>query len=277
MKIFFKILGSYLAFFALVIIPVIILKPGANSWGMRFYSHICFILIAYAFTVFVDNKPWNAIWPRVSKNEVKKYLWGCGLAALTFFVMLFASIVSGAVSFQHFGLSQYSLDKLLVTATAFLFYTCIVGISEELYFRGYVFKLSLLNRARPVYSMVLAAFFFTLIHISKPEGLGQCMYLMGVLAAGLSTCCMVVLTGSLSMGMGYHFLTDYLYALIKITDYAPAPWVIFSESKYLVMFGLNFGPIHELLFCVVQLSLAFMLWKKIEYINPMRPDVSSVN
>jgi membrane protease YdiL (CAAX protease family) len=133
--------------------------------------------------------------------------WMGGFLSLSLLVMIMAG--GGFLVFDGLALHGVSiLSNGLIWLLGFI----LVGIAEETLFRGYV--LATLSRGMGFWpAAVLTSVLFGLAHM--PNKGETALGLIAVVAAGLSLCLLLRVTGSLWMSIGYHAAWDwaqsYLY------------------------------------------------------------------
>ncbi|MGM8364529.1 CPBP family intramembrane glutamic endopeptidase [Virgibacillus sp. W0181] len=152
------------------------------------------------------------IWRFINKRDlsklgfsgpVKDLVFGLLLGAVSISVIFFILYVSGNVVL----LNAFSDPQITVFTFSFLIMFLLVGIFEELFFRGYVMNTMASKGNKKWVIYVVSALLFSIVHGANPNV--SIFGLMNIVLVGLLFAYMFDTTKSLLLPIGYHITWNY--------------------------------------------------------------------
>ncbi len=202
--------------------------------------------IAALFVLLIERKksPLRALGLRPIQG--KHFLAGMALGVLLAFVTLALSAFTGIIAYDGTGVSRSGPAPVALSFAALLLMTFFVGFGEETFFRGCLQTL-LVDKYGVVPGLMASSVIFTLLHISNSMSL---VYVLLVFAAALALGTLFIVTRSLYVSIGFHFLWDFL--IINVFPMGPSeidtgayPVFVFSIPKEIVVGGIGLGRGYE--------------------------------
>lgn len=135
--------------------------------------------------------------------SVKDLLFGLLLGAASITFMFFILLMTGNVTMVH----SFTNPQISLFLIHYLILFILVGIFEELFFRGYVMQ-TMASRKNKVWVIYMAsALLFSFVHGLNPNV--SSLGLVNIFFVGLLFAYMFVATKSLLMPIGYHITWNY--------------------------------------------------------------------
>jgi len=164
------------------------------------------IAYTWAFARIVDRRPLRSFGLRLTPGWFGSFAKGAGIAFAILAVVFALSVATGAVEFQGFTRPAPETASvpayLLGTLVAFL----LVGIYEELMFRGYVLQ-TLNERAGKTGAILISSVVFALLHGANPGA--NAMAIVNTIAVAVLLAFLYYRTGALWMPIGFHFAWNF--------------------------------------------------------------------
>lgn len=189
-----------------------------------FAAFYCFGVIIYSLISHqvIDKRSWREIGFRFGKKEILATIISIIISGLAFFMMVVLTKEWGITTWRW---SHVQLKYIL--GVAFVYLT--VGINEEFYFRGYLYK-SLTHYGKvPAY--IVSGLIFVLIHFLQQTF--SVPYLIELLVATFSLIYIYDVTGSIWPGVLIHGAYDIFLALFQGSK---------AQATLIIWIGFN-GPL----------------------------------
>ncbi|MFA9397844.1 MAG: lysostaphin resistance A-like protein [Clostridiaceae bacterium] len=200
----------------------------------------------------------------VKNNSLKLFLQGgfCGFIGIIFIVLI--GVLIGVTKFEGFGIYSFGhgVYMLFLSLITFIF----VGFGEEIFFRGYIFN-RLKESGGYIWSIIMSSLIFMIFHIGTYSKL---LDFIDVFLAGIILVSIYIITDSLWMPIGFHFVWDFTQSFIVRIEDIPMSFSTVLNFKVPGNFyinGYNFGCSFELIFILFEflfLALLFYKYKKIK-------------
>lgn len=224
-----------------------------------FYNLFAIALI-FLFWRYVEKDSPERIGLGWRKNSLKLFGIGGIAAACEIALVILFGMLSGVLWYEQSGFALYTAkqlgDSILFGALAFI----LVGFGEEVVFRGYILKRLTLSMNRWI-ALLFSAGIFAAAHLltySKP------LDFMDVALGGIIMGYLYILTDSIFLPAGYHFVTDLLQVnILKLQHYEGykgAVFFIFGNAGDFERLGLNWGSTVEVAFVAAELSILLILF-----------------
>lgn len=158
------------------------------------------IVVTYIFWRFVNKGSLHSLGFRWSFAD---FAYGLFLGAASITIIFLLLLATGNIAMVNsFGAPAFS-----TYTAAFLIMYILVGLSEEMFFRGYVMS-TMLNRGNPKWAVYLvSAVVFSLAHGLNPNV--SWLGLLNIVFVGLLFAYMFLETDSLWLTIGYHMTWNY--------------------------------------------------------------------
>lgn len=211
-------------------------------------------------------------WKRAGKNssnmmglqwrENSARLFGLGIlgGTLEMALIMLVSFAMGTLWYKSSGFGIYSaremFNSILFGTLAFL----LVGFGEEAIFRGYIQKRLMLSVGNG-WALLLSSLVFMAAHLAT---YGKLLDFIDVFLGGLVLGYIYILTNSLYLPAGYHFIYDLIQVNIaklqEYEHYKGAVMYMFGNSGDLIISNINYGNIVEVSFIIVELTVLTLLF-----------------
>ncbi len=158
------------------------------------------ILVTYILWRFVNKGTLRSLGFRWSFAD---FAYGLFLGAASITVIFLVLLATGNITMVN----SFEAPQFSAYTIAFLLMYILVGISEEMFFRGYVMS-TMQSRGNPKWAIYLvSAVVFSLAHVLNPNvsGLG----LLNIVFVGVLFAYMFLETDSLWLPIGYHMTWNY--------------------------------------------------------------------
>lgn len=187
----------------------------------RYVLHLSFIIATFILLRFFDDGSVKGIGIfKEGKRTVVTFLIGCIMAFLSCTVIFLVVILSGEISLESVSLE--SMFNRLVGET--LIYLLVVSIAEEVFFRGYIINCMPVIKSFAIRSIV-SAVLFSLMHLVNPSYNSVVIFIYAFTLALLLSYTLRI-SGSIWMGIGFHFIWNMLQKLYMIPDEGKATYLI---------------------------------------------------
>jgi len=164
---------------------------------------ICSILCVVILWRIYEKKKLKDIGLTNIRNSFNDLLFGLIIGALSFTLVAFTLLCTKSVELQN-GLDKPNFSYVLITQ---LIVFVFVGISEELFSRGYCMNIIKQPKKSWVIPIVLSSIIFALLHSNNP-GISILAYAnLFLFAVFMGIVC--IKTKNLWMGIGYHITWNY--------------------------------------------------------------------
>lgn len=222
------------------------------------------IIYTWFFVRFIEDRRFAALGMAFHRGWGGAFWKGAGIAAVLLAVAFAVSVWSGEVEVVGFARPApegQSLASYLVLSLIGFF---VVGIYEELMFRGYVLQ-RLDERGGRILAIVVSSFLFAVLHFANP-GAGF-MSLFNTWIIGVLLCALYYRSRSLWMPIGFHFAWNFLLGMFFSMPVSGLPIYgvleIAEVSEESTMSGALYGPEGGLATTIALGLLAvWMLWKR---------------
>ncbi|NRD78981.1 CPBP family intramembrane metalloprotease [Bacillus sp. BRMEA1] len=220
MKSYGKVIGLIVSVSVLVAIGIIIIlmlihlalqnmhggqvkidKMMDNEWSFDiagFVQEFITISIVLLFWTKVNKRKISEIGLRDDKFK-SNFLKGVALGLLAMTVIFLVLLSLGAI---HVTSGNSDIIKIVVGFILMFF----VGFTEEFMFRGYILQTLLENRPKWE-AIIVSSLIFGAIHISNDNA--NTIGIINVMLGGLLFSLMYIKTGSIWLGVGFHFMWDF--------------------------------------------------------------------
>lgn len=223
--------------------------------------NIFIILIVKLFWKRVDRSNYDMIGLRWRNNSLK--LFGLGLlgGTLEMVLIMLVSFAMGNLWYQGSGFGMYGMGEILRSLFFGVFAFLLVGFGEEAIFRGYIQKRLMLSIGNG-WALISSSLIFMAAHIAtyaKP------LDFIDIFLGGMVMGYLYILTDSLYLPAGYHFIYDLIQVnIVKLQEYEHfkgAVMFIFNNSGDLILSNVNYGNIVEVSFIIVELAALVLIYK----------------
>ncbi len=222
------------------------------------------IAYTWAFLRIVDRRPLTSLGLRLVPGWRGDFAKGVGLAALILAIVYAFSLAAGSIRVEGFARPAPESSSVLLYLLGALGGFLVVGLYEELMFRGYVLQ-RLCEGARRPAAIAVSSVLFALLHGFNPGANAFGIFnttIIGILLAAL-----YFRSGSLWMPVGFHFGWNFflgyvyslpvsglpIYGILKVVEVEP-------QSR---MTGGSYGPEAGLAATIVLAAWgAWLIWKQ---------------
>lgn len=152
-------------------------------------------------------------------------------------VLYFLPLIIVKIPYLFYGIEN-DADKII----ALIYFTIVIGVSEEIYFRGIILR-RLLDSFTIKQSIIISALFFAMAHASQAfSGIGMIMVVLTVVNAlifGIITAELLLITESIIPLIIWHILYDFINwssfagGLTKVVIIAVESAIIIAYACYL--------------------------------------------
>lgn len=212
------------------------------------------IIIVLLFTKYIDKKTTGFLGLKFFKNSPKLFFIGCIIALVQFVFVLVVGLTFNVTTYKSINTGLSSI----LTGTIIFFVHCIfVALSEEMLFRGYILG-NLLTKMNERKALIISSIIFLSVHYST---MGNILYYIDILLMGFIFAYLYVISHSLYLSMGIHFLTDFLQYMIMVdTVQNPCYFIQFKLSNNIFMGTFNLGPQIELIFIISDILILLFIF-----------------
>jgi membrane protease YdiL (CAAX protease family) len=218
----------------------------------------------WAFMRLVDRKPLISLGLRLRAGWLGDFTKGSGLAILILAVIFAFSLITGSIRVEGFARPAPEATSVLGYLLGAIVGFFLVGLYEEVMFRGYVLQ-RIAQRAGRTPAIIISAIVFALLHGFNPGADAFGVFNTTIIGVLLSV--LYFRTQSLWMPVGFHFAWNFflgyvyslpvsglpLYGLLEVTEVDP-------ESR---LSGGSYGP-EAGLACTIALAIwgAWLIWRR---------------
>ena len=208
-------------------------------------SMIMPIVVVVCFRVFWDRKSVGSLGFLPLPTWLAEFSSGAAVGTILITLIFITGVAGGWISFKsHFGAAVMSWQLPLILLT-FFFWMLLLAFSEELVFRGYIYR-NILEGWGTVTAVVVSALLFSLGHVFNPgfsPYVAFNLFLSGIVLAGG-----VVATKRLWWPIGLHLTWNYFQGYIfgfpvsGLTNTGSVSLFITKVNAPAWLFGGSFGP-----------------------------------
>jgi membrane protease YdiL (CAAX protease family) len=137
------------------------------------------------------------------RGSLKDLGFGLFLGAISIIVIFFILMVSGNITLMN----SFLEPKFTVYTLTFLLLFLLVGIFEEMFFRGYVMSTMASRGNKKWVIYVVTALLFSIVHATNPNV--SVLGLVNIALVGILFAYMFDVTNSLWLPIGYHITWNY--------------------------------------------------------------------
>ncbi|MCD1296025.1 hypothetical protein CUJ83_13560 [Methanocella sp. CWC-04] len=238
-------------------------------------QNIVFILIAYLFYTKVDRKKFSpdSFGLRVRRDTLK--LFGLGMLLDVVFIgsLIGISILTGQMSIVTTGFSVYPLSTIVMSFVLLLVATLAVGFGEEILYRGYI-QSSLMEKFSMPVALCLASFVFVISHAVTHV---QPIYFISIFVLALVFGYLFVVTRSLYVPIGFHFLEDFMVFNVFVSGESGlggSPIFILTEPAKIYLFNMDMGTWPDAIALGVGLAMLAAIYVYDKKINASNSEAS---
>ncbi|MGE5631810.1 MAG: lysostaphin resistance A-like protein [Caulobacteraceae bacterium] len=222
--------------------------------------NLLIIFIVRLFWRYSDKKDPGIMGLGWKRNSLKLFSIGIAGGTVEMLLIILVSLAAGTLWFQSSGLAIFTTQEILKSLFFGILTFVLVGFGEETLFRGYIQKRLMLVIGRG-WALLISSLVFTAAHLftyAKP------LDFIDIALGGVVMGYLYMLTDSLYLPAGYHFMFDFIQVNIaKLQEYEyykGAVMFIFNNSGDLVISKVNFGNIVEVSFVAVELMLLALFY-----------------
>ena len=176
------------------------------------FKPMLYLLPTLLFIKIVDQKKFTSLGFQKNGN-LCSIAWGIGFGLFLIAYNTFIQSLKSGLDL-HFLISLLSISSLPLLLMSFA-----TAISEEVLFRGYIFRHLLNDRVNVFASIAVSSFLFALMHL--PRLLWSLNYSFNLivmemvlyLLLGVANCCVFLKTKNLTSSVAAHTLWNFVYAL----------------------------------------------------------------
>lgn len=177
-------------------------QGGTLMFILMIVQTICMILAVVIFWRVLDKRPIRDIGFTNPLSHFKHLILGLIFGIASISIVFFILLASGEVIVVNEGFRPHITWSLVTDLILFIF----VGISEELFSRGYC--MTVLKQTRRTWVMVLvSSLIFSVMHALNPNF--SFIALLNIFLVGIVFAFMFLKTGNLWMPIGYHITWNY--------------------------------------------------------------------
>ncbi len=189
---------------------------------------------------------------------------GLFLGAISITVITFILMVSGNITL----INSFSEPKFTIYALTFLILFILVGVFEEMFFRGYVMSTMASRGNKKWMIYVGSALFFSIVHGTNPNV--SVLGLINIALVGILFAYMFDVTNSLWLPIGYHITWNYFqgnvfgFAVSGTTPYGIYNVNVSTGNELLTggSFGLEGGLLATILIILGFLATRYYVNRK---------------
>lgn len=259
LNVWLRILLIFIAYIAVYIGTAIIFNPhDGEFWKIRIASvalKIFMCITVIVFTIYVDKKQIELLGISWRKDSFKLFWIGSLIAVMEFGIIFVSGVGFNIIKNVQWN-SNYDFMFFIVTAVFFI-HCVLTGLGEELLFRGYIFN-NLLEKMSEKKAVIISSAIFLSVHFSSE---GNILSYIDIFLAGVIFAYLYIISKSLYLPIGFHFMIDFLQYMIQIEFCPVNPYYLlkFNQSPNLVVNGVNLGLQMELVFVVIEILLLVFL------------------
>ncbi|MCD4690966.1 CPBP family intramembrane metalloprotease [bacterium] len=221
------------------------------------------IFYTWIFVRFIEGRRFGALGMSFHPGWGKSFAKGAAIAALLLAVMFAISVASGEIVVKGFARPAPEGQSVGLYFALSLIGFIVVGIYEELMFRGYVLQ-RLNERTGRVAAIVISSFLFAVLHFANP-GAGM-LSLVNTWVIGALLCALYYRSRSLWVPIGFHFAWNFLLGMFFSMPVSGLPIYGILEvaevTEETAVSGAMYGPEGGLATTVALGLLAiWLLWK----------------
>jgi membrane protease YdiL (CAAX protease family) len=167
-----------------------------------------FMLISMYFVVKKYNNgrfSIDFVGMKLKQNSFRQLLIGIGIGMLMFFIWFLILNVTKTVKFKGIGFMYYPINKVFLSTISALMLSISVAFTEEIAFRGIILN-QLMQYKGKIFALILSALMFTLCHMEYYNHFYTLLYVFGM---GIILGCLYIMTKSLYLSIGLHFVVDF--------------------------------------------------------------------
>ncbi len=139
----------------------LMLNMETSGFLLNLFSTIIYIVVAILFCRFIEKRSLHSM-GFVSRNIGRSYFLGYVIGAVMLTACVLIAVLFGAFHIEN------AKDISLTVLTLFMVAYMIQGLAEEVVVHG-LFMLSMMNRMKPVYALLVSSLLFSSLHIMNSE------------------------------------------------------------------------------------------------------------
>ncbi len=222
------------------------------------------IIYTWLFVRFIEGRRFSALGMPFHRGWGLSFWKGAGIAAALLAVAFAVSVWSGEIEVIGFArpapVGQSVSAYMILSLVGFF----IVGIYEELMFRGYVLQ-RLDEKAGRIVAIVVSSFLFAVLHFANP-GAGF-LSLFNTWIIGVLLCALYYRGRSLWTPIGFHFAWNFLLGMFFSMPVSGLPihgiLEIAETSEDAAVSGAMYGPEGGLASTIaLGLFAVWLLWRR---------------
>jgi membrane protease YdiL (CAAX protease family) len=222
------------------------------------------ILYTWIFVRFVEGRRFGALGMEFSPGWSLSFWKGAGIAALLLTVAFAVSLWSGEIRIVGFARPAPEGQTVPLYMTLSLVGFFVVGIYEELMFRGYVLQ-RINEKSGRLLAIAVSSFLFAILHFANP-GAGF-LSLFNTWVIGVLLCALYYRSRSLWTPIGFHFAWNFLLGMFFSMPVSGLPIYgileIAEVTDETTVSGAMYGPEGGLATTVaLALIAAWFLWRR---------------
>jgi uncharacterized protein len=259
LNVWLRIVFIFIAYIVVFIGTAIIFNAhDGEFWKIRIAStaiKVFMCITVILFTIYVDKKQIEFLGISWRKDSYKMFWIGSLIAAIWFCIIF--GIGAGFKVIKDVQWNN-NYDSMFFIVTAVFFIHCVLtGLGEELLFRGYIFN-NLLEKMSKNKAIIISSAIFLSIHFSSE---GSVLFYIDIFLAAIIFAYLYIISKSLYVPIGFHFMSDFLQYTIQIENCPVNPYYLlkFNQSPNLLINGVNLGEQMELVFVVIEILLLVLL------------------
>jgi len=222
------------------------------------------ILYTWLFVRFIEGRRFDALGMPFHRGWGLSFWKGAGIAAALLSVAFAVSVWSGeieVIGFARPAPAGQSVSAYMILSLVGFF---VVGIYEELMFRGYVLQ-RLDEKAGRIVAIIISSFLFAVLHFANP-GAGF-LSLFNTWIIGVLLCALYYRGRSLWTPIGFHFAWNFLLGMFFSMPVSGLPihgvLEIAETSEDVAVSGAMYGPEGGLASTIaLGLFAAWLLWRR---------------
>jgi len=188
-----------------------------SDLGFQKILHRCAVIYSFigliVFRLFIQKKSIASLGLIRHKGWVRNIIIGFGISFISISIMIAVSVLAGARSFAP----DFTVNKLLSYLFLNIAAVALIGLFEELFFRGFIFQIFLQDL--PVMPAVfITNLFYAIVHFLKPADNLPLTFskMAGLFFLGLVFTYAFLKTKSLFLSIGMHAGLVYFVKLQKL-------------------------------------------------------------
>lgn len=215
------------------------------------------ILSVILFWKIFDKKPLKCLGLVNPLKNMKNFVNGLIFGAVSISIVFFILLIFGQIEMVN-SFTQPNITKwLIIDLILFVF----VGISEELFSRGYC--MTVLAQTKNKWIMiVMSSAIFSAMHLLNPNG--SILGLLNIFIVGILFALMFLKSGDLWMPIGYHITWNYFQGNIFGFNVSGKDVHGLYDLKYTtenIINGGKFGPEGGIIATIVLVISIILVWK----------------